>query len=244
MIDLVKYPMRLAAKNICVNLHLDIEPTSKTITSFKSYREHLGQKFKELVGNLPDSDSLFGVRMLFSIKNRKRIDIDNLTKAVLDSATGIIWGDDNQVREITAKLITDNGDSLSILVYRLIDDTGIMTCPQCGKQFRRPPSTRGGGYCSIQCYSDANRKTLKCRECGKDYTLPRSIAAHVRFCSRSCASKYWHKHSPKAPVPQTKCADCGKKVSRREYVRCLACAIEYRRANAGYQHKTYQDFVK
>lgn len=244
VIDLVKYPTRLATKNICLNLHLDIEPASKTRQKFPGYKEYLSQRFMEIVGRLPDTESLFGVRMLFSIKNRKRIDVDNLIKAVLDSATGIIWRDDNQVREIVAKLITDNGDSASILVYRLIDDSGIMTCPQCGKKFRRPPSTRGRGYCSIQCYSDANRRTLKCKECGKDYTLPTSIAAHVRFCSHSCASKYWHKHSPKAPTPQTKCADCGRKVSRREYVRCLACAIEYRRANAVYQYKTFQDFVK
>lgn len=35
----------------------------------------------------------------------KKPDIDNLTKAVLDAANGILWGDDAQVSELTARKI-------------------------------------------------------------------------------------------------------------------------------------------
>jgi len=258
IINLKTYPCRLAAKAICVNLQLDIEPVPKARPRFngishrvytpegtQSYEEFLGWQFKMAAGALPDKESLFGVRMLFERRNRHRADVDNMMKAVLDAATGIIWVDDSQVREVFAKLITDMPDKVAIVIYRLIDNAGISICKHCGKRFRRSPSQRGQGYCSTRCASEARRQTMVCLECGKEFTLPLSLAKLRKgFCSYSCRNKWWWKHSPKAPARQTKCIDCGKPLSRREYTRCRHCAIQFRRANSKGHSKLIQDFVK
>ncbi len=49
-----------------------------------------------------DSESLFGVEIKFGITpykngNRRKFDIDNGLKLVMDAMTGILWADDNQV---------------------------------------------------------------------------------------------------------------------------------------------------
>ena len=118
-IDLRKYPFQLADDVISMHLYLEVEPVSKARPRFtrsghvytpkktSDYEEYLGWRFKEVIKDAPDGDSLFGIRIVFCIKNRKRIDIDNLAKAVLDAANGIIWEDDRQVRELTAKRSTD-----------------------------------------------------------------------------------------------------------------------------------------
>ena len=247
-IDLREYPNKLSIESICVNIKLDIEPFSKShykITRNKKYKDYISNQLKQNYGALLDRGDYFGIRLLFCKHNRQRLDIDNLAKNILDIATGIIWVDDNQVHEIYAKLITDKTDSITILIHRIADDNGNSICIYCGNKFRRPRSTRGKGYCSYKCMQEAHRTVLTCKECGTKFSLPLSLARlRSGFCSSSCASKWWFKHSPKAPTPQTKCIDCGKQVSRREYIRCLHCRNEYRKLNAKGKYKSFQDFVQ
>lgn len=47
-------------------------------------------------------DARFRVRIDFSLGDRRRCDVDNLCKAVLDACNGIAWLDDNQIDELHA----------------------------------------------------------------------------------------------------------------------------------------------
>lgn len=128
-----------------------------------------------------------------------------------------------------------NYDSFGVNSYmnRMVNTKNIISCKYCGKQFYRPPSQKRRAYCSVKCFLNSRHTTLKCRECGNEYTLL-ICEAKIRggFCSRNCSSKYWAKHIPNGRIPQNRCIDCGKKVSRREYTRCGSCQIQYRRNHA------------
>lgn len=129
--------------------------------------------------------------------------------------------------------IIDLKNTNGTIIRRTINKNNMLICKYCGKPFYRPPSQQNGKYCSQQCHHSDCIVTLKCLECNKIYSLLKSIAKKNKgFCCRSCASKYWFKHNPNAPKPQTKCIDCGKRVSRREYTRCQSCQIRYRKEHS------------
>ena len=66
----------------------------------------------------PDSTSIFAIQMTFYRHNHQRIDLDNLVKTIIDSATmAHIWRDDSQVRELGAKLYL--GDSTPRVEVRI-----------------------------------------------------------------------------------------------------------------------------
>lgn len=75
-------------------------PRGKICTSILSKR---GREYKERVGNLLEGDSklLTDKKLLVNIKlfmpDRRRRDIDNYTKALLDALTGLVWEDDSQI---------------------------------------------------------------------------------------------------------------------------------------------------
>lgn len=61
----------------------------------------------------PSVELLFGARMLFDCSTLQRRDLDNMVKLVLDAATGILWEDDNQVQEITARVRRGMGTQMA-----------------------------------------------------------------------------------------------------------------------------------
>lgn len=50
----------------------------------------------------PDAESRFAVSIHVTRKTRRAYDLDNVVKALMDSANGIIWKDDAQVDQIRA----------------------------------------------------------------------------------------------------------------------------------------------
>jgi Holliday junction resolvase RusA-like endonuclease len=46
------------------------------------------------------SRSMFSVSLIFYLPDRRRRDPDNLSKAVLDACSGVIWYDDDQVLKL------------------------------------------------------------------------------------------------------------------------------------------------
>jgi Holliday junction resolvase RusA-like endonuclease len=50
----------------------------------------------------PDGANHWGVRLTVRRRTRRAYDLDNVVKAVMDSANGIIWADDAQVDQIIA----------------------------------------------------------------------------------------------------------------------------------------------
>ncbi len=249
---------------IRVNLHLAIDPLGKGRARFsrdghaytpaqtREYEESIRWLLKSVVGPHADSESKFGVRVAFSKTDRRRIDVDNLVKALFDAANGIVWRDDAQVRELSARLKLDAPKAgIDLLVYLLSDDpeTG-SKCEHCGSIMeRKPPSQRDARFCSATCASNSKRQEVTCGECGKTFTLPRSLAKGKgrrvarRFCGVSCRNTWWWRHQPKE-VQQSTCVDCGKKVSRREYRRCQSCSLIKRRQEASLISKSIDAFVK
>lgn len=53
----------------------------------------------------PDGEHTIGVSMIFHLKSKRKRDIDNLVKLVLDGLNGHAWADDSQVSEIYARLV-------------------------------------------------------------------------------------------------------------------------------------------
>lgn len=61
------------------------------------------------------TDKPFGIHMLFN-GARSNADLDNLSKLVMDSLSGILWKDDRQVMRIWAEKTAGPGEEPSTLV--------------------------------------------------------------------------------------------------------------------------------
>ena len=49
-----------------------------------------------------------GLWVTFYRSTRRRVDIDNLIKAVLDGGNGVVWADDAQVNLVVARILVDH----------------------------------------------------------------------------------------------------------------------------------------
>lgn len=253
MVNLILWPYRLAKKDIVAQLRIQGEPLPKARPRFDSrrkrvynpttnqaYQDALGWQLKVALGGIPDRDSLFGLRVIFQRKDRHRIDVDNLVKTVLDGATGVVWGDDRQVREIIARLITDNEQpGTDLLFYHIKDSVGARLCPFCKKEFYRPPSVKTK-YCSPACRYAAVRITVECEWCHKFFVVSKAKVSRTKrkYCSKECSVKAWAEHrrtllGDKASI-HWRCKDCGGRVTRKEYTRCKACAMKARKTFGNY----------
>ena len=76
----------------------------------KAWQEIVGWKAKEaMIGR----DIFVGdlkVQIYFRRKDKRRADLDNLCKAVLDACNGIVWEDDNQIIELHLFKLIDKED--------------------------------------------------------------------------------------------------------------------------------------
>lgn len=196
-----------------------------------NYRQAISDlinKFK--VVTAVDFQSRFSLRCLFFRDSRQKIDCDNLLKAISDSATGIIWGDDAQVTEIYGKLILFAEQArVEVVIYRIDDPTPRPECPTCGKPVKTYPSWPVR-YCSMACRNKPLRVTSICRQCGESFELPQSVAKVGKgFCSRRCSITYHSRlRSAKDGRPTWKCKVCDGAVSRKEYERCRGCSMKHR----------------
>ena len=83
----------------------------------------------------------------------------------------------------------------------------IVSCPNCGKQFRKESSRK---YCSQECYTAAARKRKKetekiprgreCKWCGKNFVSLK----YNQFCNNSCRNKYESTKKKKKELVETK----------------------------------------
>jgi hypothetical protein len=110
--------------------------------------------------------------------------------------------------------------------------TGVVkTCPQCGVEFRRPPSQAGTKFCGAACWQ-AHRaaKEKICQHCGKAYRADGdgpNRGTGDKYCSRECAGL------SKRRRMEFRCCDCGRVELRRpslaqRYLRCAACGAAHR----------------
>ena len=208
-----------AQKRLVCEIHHEGEVCSATLrrakyhlyrpANYKSYREFLGWLFKSAYDGELNDGRLYRVDIeIFHystqhIRGQHKGDIDNLTKPILDSATGIIWKDDSQVGELHVKLYRERSAETSSVTVKVYDIgywhhyQARVTCVNCGKEFRANYSRAKRGavkFCSMACMGEYKRLKRNCKYCGKEFTYVRSAQRGTQFCSKLCYWNYMKEH--------------------------------------------------
>jgi hypothetical protein len=83
----------------------------------------------------------------------------------------------------------------------------IKTCPQCGREFSRPPSMDRIKFCGMKCSLQYHAiKPKICQQCGRTFqrgNIDRSSGTGKKFCSSECRGKAAQRRV------EFRCADCG-----------------------------------
>ena len=211
------YPLPKIARNRrIVSIVYKIEPISALVQlsgnrfyrkeDYTAYRDALRWLIKEQLGGEWDTHRFsFGLRVRFFLGNRRKIDIDNLLKPVMDAGTHIIWADDSQVMEVYAVLLQeDSSPRVELLIYAIEDFVDYHhNCLYCGKPLHGKEGFGKGltkKFCSVQCHDNTQRqgKERICEECGQPFWSGRykgqKRKVNKRFCSRDCYHKWVKKH--------------------------------------------------
>lgn len=77
--------------------------------------------------------------------------------------------------------------------------------------------------------------TLMCKECGEEFNVCNYEKDTRKFCSRTCASRNYHRTTIVHTVKETACEYCGDKFTQKSYPRkpdkrycCSDCANKHR----------------
>lgn len=209
-----------------------------TPARYNKYKQALSVYLKQALKPLPDAsffydlnakDRIYGVRALFYRSTFQRTDVDNLLKSVMDAGTSIIWPDDSQVAEVFGRVFRGSHDPrIEILIYE-IEPEGLSTCGRCGKRFKPNSGNKAAKFCGISCrkeWDQAKHQIGTCEQCRGPFSYLPCVAKirPVRFCSRSCNLAFYHAKARTNYSPKL-CQDCGKRVSRPEYIRCRGCQM-------------------
>lgn len=191
----------------------------------RGHEELLGHHFRLAVKEPYPTN--VAVDVSFYRSSLQRIDVDNLMKAVLDAATGIVWADDSQVTTIAARLHLDKENPRTEVAFdedsestmprgTAVDVVG--ECERCGTSFtyRRYASRPHKRFCSNECVR-VDRGLGTCGHCGASYTRR---SPSQKYCSTECGYAA-RRDRGKAALPA--CQDCGKKLHRRGAVLCREC---------------------
>ena len=80
------------------NIFIKIVPQTRNNKNFAEYKKILKEVIKQNRCKKVNNHSKFDVSITFWFKNeRRRVDLDNLSKPILDAFTGIVYKDDTQV---------------------------------------------------------------------------------------------------------------------------------------------------
>lgn len=66
----------------------------------KAWQKQVWVSARQAMNLLPPTDEAVRVELDFVLTARRRVDLDNLSKAVLDACNRVIWKDDQQVVEL------------------------------------------------------------------------------------------------------------------------------------------------
>lgn len=164
-------------------------------------------------GMVSRGDVCFGLQAEFHCGTWQRRDVDNMLKLVADALTGVVWADDSQVSEMSARVIRGVGRDNARTVFRVYETDAPMNptapCEVCGVDVRQYNS-QPNRFCSKE-HSDEYQRVqvpLACLHCGETYLLKRSRANRVKkpFCSEKCRYA--------AQTVTRPCAECGTPVTR------------------------------
>ena len=160
----------------------------------------------------------YGVKAHFYCGTWQRRDIDNMLKLVLDGCNKVVWDDDCQVIEISAKL--ERGADHARTEFEIWPIDGAKTpptvpCAECGAAIRVYGSQMKNAtnrYCSKACQTigQTTLEPVPCMGCGEPIMLSRSARAKNpnRHCSRGCLSR--------STMVDIECAGCGKQEQRAQ----------------------------
>ena len=175
--------------------------------------------------------SKFRVDINFYRANRQRIDVDNLSKSILDAITNMkLWGDDSQLQELRAiKFLNCDNPKTDVIIYLVDDNSPKPLCPICGKQVINYYKSNNVKFCSLECSHQAVRVTLKCEGCGNFYTIPKSLAKKrkTKTCSKICSNLVLKRKAELRPKRYI-CRDCGLPITKKQYKRCIKCSMKRR----------------
>lgn len=168
------------------------------------------------------------VAAIFFRSNQQRIDADNMMKLVMDAGTKAgIWADDCQVTRQASVVEHDPERPRTVIAIAPVQSSMTrsvmvdLSCARCGSAFQkeRRKITKPPKFCSERCQYDADRREARCAKC--ESVFMRRVAGQ-RYCSKKCARSAPRKRVRDGVRPWPLCA-CGKRVSRREYLRCADC---------------------
>lgn len=187
-------------------------------------------------------DGCLALACIFYRPNRQRIDVDNMTKLVMDAGTKArVWYDDSQITTIVARIEIDPELPRTEIALRPSPSTlsrqmfQTGTCPSCGDDFTRAMSAHVSGdrsaptsmpkFCSPRCARDADRVIATCIQCEQPFERKR---AGQSLCSHRCRDINLGRSASEAVAQGRRkgpplCEKCGSRVSRREYRQCAAC---------------------
>jgi len=211
------YPLpKIGRSRIIASIVYKEEPVSASVglsgnrfyrkEDYTACRDALGWLIKEQLGGEWNTHRYsFGVRARFFLGNRRKVDIDNLLKPVMDAGTHIVWADDSQVVEVYSVVLRDDPEPrVEVLVYTIEDFVDYHHyCLYCGKELHGPEGFGKGltkKFCSVQCHNNAQRKGNKrvCEQCGKTFHSGRYKGqlrkVNKKFCSRACFIKWMKEH--------------------------------------------------
>lgn len=215
--NIENYPLPRIAKNRRIaSIIYKEEPVSAMVImsgrriyrkeNYIAYHDALGWLIKEQLGGEWDTHRYsFGIRARFFLGNRRKVDIDNLLKPILDAGTHIVWADDSQVVEIYAIVLRDAPNpKVEALIYGIEDFIDYQhNCLFCGKELHGKEGFGKGltaKFCSVQCHDNAQRqgKERICEECGRPFWSGRykgqERKVNKRFCNRECWRRWMKKH--------------------------------------------------
>lgn len=177
---------------------------------YKAFREIVSGLIKFGYNGKARNDKLYGVRIRMRqnvIGNKRRFyrgDIDNMTKPILDSTTGIIWIDDSQLVDLHVTLEKESRQSgFDAVFYEVADwhnyrDT--VNCANCGKKFLKLKSQVKlckQHFCCLACRHAYQRIKSNCLYCGREFSFVRSAERGTKFCSQNCYWDYMREHPEK-----------------------------------------------
>ncbi len=202
---------RVAKKRIICSFSYEAEAVSAAVglsgnhayrkSDYTSYRDALGWLLKERIGGTWNTRRYtFGLQVKFYLGNKRKIDLDNLLKPVMDAGTHILWADDSQVAELSAlKVLNDPNPRIEVTVYHVGDFIDYHhTCAYCGRDMAGLKELRRK-YCTKYCADQAMQKgtTKVCEYCGNQFYIGRRNGKRKlarKYCNRECYNKWVKAH--------------------------------------------------
>lgn len=121
-----------------------------------------------------------------------------------------------------------------------VSKTKVGTCVQCGAQYEYDFWKTDSKYCSLECKyaAQSDQRTLKCEECGKEFSCKASEAERRKFCSYECSDTWNGRRRRKRE--DRECAHCKKTFSvrpssDRKYC-SRQCYLDHRRDASMIEH--------